>query len=735
MLVVDASGLGEAHVTRPEKTETTGWVSASGAVPSPPGSPSSQQAWPRVTVEVRADGTGVLNGRTVRAADGDVRALLIQLVSDMAAVGKTPVVVQANDPDGVSDLVVWPDGAVTDRSAPDSKPPRPAPAPPRPSLEAFAQVSSGGQEPSGGPASSSGGEPPQDAPPSERRGTWYIEGAGTAPSATAGPASLSVPGVSPEPAARPAGVPPWGVRPPTGAPGTDRGASRQTWEGDPAHPESAPVLLGPSVPPVALVETARPGRRPGSGPGGPPLNRIAAAALGARALRGRRLQQIAAVAMTGVLATMGLAAIVYTIQGRPAAGPGPAAQPLIDVPPGGPSSTVGATGSGVSGQADGVASMPTTSPAVPAAAKGAAPVARAQLPALAAAPYGFAARPAWGLIVDPGTKIAVGPGGTVFTRTPAGALAGLDGATGTVVWTATGQWGADWDGPRVTRVDGRPAVAVVSSTQLVYWSLPDTLTGSRSTVGDRPVTVPLSAGSTIEWAGPSPAVVPAGGGAAVIRDGVLETVALPAGARVLAADGTTVIAVSGGQWIRVQTGATAALQPIPTPSGLSGPPLRVEAVGADMLFAVWPKPKAKGVGHTYVLWDTRTGKTLLTKAALADRDVTSKSGMVRQLDGLMTGLGTLVVDTYAQIVRELLPEYQVRAVTPGHVIVSAKGSLIDVGMSTEPGKHGFTLHPYPAGYPLAEIPFASISRTNGGRTGLVLHSRGGLHYLLGLPSA
>jgi hypothetical protein len=333
--------------------------------------------------------------------------------------------------------------------------------------------------------------------------------------------------------------------------------------------------------------------------------------------------------------------------------------------------------------------------------------------------------PAWGLSIDARTKIAVGVRGAVYTRTPEGALVGVDSATGAIVWTAPGAWDSGWDGPWTSRIDGRDVVALVGAEQVVYWQQPSGPLPAGQQAG-QPATVTLPAGSRVTWAGPSPLIAPQTGGAAVIRGGRVHAVPLPAGAQPLAADDDAVIAVQGGQWIRGKIGRTPTVRTIPAPRGLSGQPVRVEAVGSQFLVAIWPKP-ARG-GQSYVLLETQSGQLLVQDTMDPSLDATN-GGVVRQLGGTMTAVGPLVIDTESHLVHVLLAKYRVSAVTSGHVIATSGSEVTDIGLNVN---RGFTVKPYPNGYPAENAPFAAVKGAKG-RAGLALVEESHRWVLVALP--
>jgi hypothetical protein len=611
-------------------------------------------------VELRAGGIGVLNGKELSATTGDVRALLIGLVAEMAAAGSTPVLVQAHDPQGSWDLVVWPDGVVTEQTTP--------------------------------PTTDDDG-PDRDEP-------WFIPGPpacpGTDPDAVDAPQTRAAGPVPVAPTVQRARLSTGSTAvvpvPVAGAPDDQRPAGPQ----ERAHQDG----VVPARTPTAA--TAPPGASPA----------VDSALVAARTLRGRprRAARAGSLLVPGAILAISVAAVVIT-RGRQ---PGEQGVHL----------STGATGVQTTGPAVTGSTTATTSgaPATPVTTTWPSP---SPLPSLAAAPPGYGARARWGQIVDGRTKVAVGPRGAVFTRTPTGQLVALNSATGALTWTAAGQWGTDWDGPWATRIDDRPAVALTKATRLVYWQLPEDLPTATAAPAE-PVITALAAGSTIRWTGPSPLIIPPGGGAAVVHDGAVHAVTMPAGAQALVADGTTVIAARGSTWIRSSPNTAPLARAIPTPRGVTGAPVRVDHIGSSLLLAVWPKRGRQ----SFMLIDTRAG-TPMTQAAMQPMIDVTHGSVIRQTGGSSTAIGPLVVDTERQRVHVLLPRYTVRALLPGHVIATTGGRLYDIGLSSN---GTFAVVPYPTAYPTQDVPFAVTANARG-RTALTLLPRSSDAVLVGLPDA
>jgi hypothetical protein len=204
-----------------------------------------------------------------------------------------------------------------------------------------------------------------------------------------------------------------------------------------------------------------------------------------------------------------------------------------------------------------------------------------------------------------------------------------------------------------------------------------TTAADSSSTEPQPLTVGLPAGATFSWVGPSPLIALVGGGVGVVHDAAVQPVALPAGATALAADGTTVVGVQGVSWVRSWLGSTPLARPLPRPAGVSGPPIRVEAVGANYLLAVWPRHDDH---QPIALVDAVAGQLLAQTDVPPELDITHAKA-VRQIDGALTAVGTVVVDPDLQQVDLYPSKYQVQALTPGHVTVSAAGHLNDIRLT------------------------------------------------------
>jgi hypothetical protein len=352
------------------------------------------------------------------------------------------------------------------------------------------------------------------------------------------------------------------------------------------------------------------------------------------------------------------------------------------------------------------------------------PLAAATLPA---APPGYSRQPTWAHPIADGSLTAVNQTGTVITRSPDGHLIRIDAATGATTWSTAQTYGTRWAGPWLTTIDGHAAAALTTSTALAYWPLPEATGSTAQTVG-APTTVPLPAGATVTWTGPSPLITRGPGTAAVVDRAALHWVTVPDDARALAADGQDVIASAGSTWLRSQAGATTAtVHQLPTPAGTSGPPVRVEAVSASYLLAAWPEP-AVGA-QTVTLIDVTSGQSLFQGALPAGIDITH-GRLARQVTAGLSAIGALVVDPYGKRIDALDPTYRVNALTPGHVYATKAGHPSDIRLSSD---GTFTVTPFPTGADHL-IPFATTT-TGGATTALVLTSSTTGRLLLALPAA
>lgn len=324
--------------------------------------------------------------------------------------------------------------------------------------------------------------------------------------------------------------------------------------------------------------------------------------------------------------------------------------------------------------------------------------------ALAAAAPGHSTQPLWAYGVDGAALIDLGPDGLIATRTPDGHVVGLDAATGRPQWWTTDTYVTGWAGPHLTHIDGHLVVALASRDQLLFWPVP-TVTGP---IAAEPTSVALPLGATLSWGGPSPLVVLGTSSAAVVHDGALQLVPLPAGARPLVADGTDVLAARGTTWMRAGVGATPKPHTIATPTGAIGAPVRVEAVAATYLLAVWAKSRA-GV-QTVALIDAVSGKTLVSTRLPATVDI-SRVPITRQVGGSLLGIGSFVVDTDVERLRPLMAQYKVISLTRGHIY--AKDTAMNRTVDIRIVNGEYQVIPLPPG---ADVPFGAVSAGAQGAT-------------------
>jgi hypothetical protein len=312
----------------------------------------------------------------------------------------------------------------------------------------------------------------------------------------------------------------------------------------------------------------------------------------------------------------------------------------------------------------------------------------------AVGPPSFQAKPAWAVPIAAWTKSVAADGGTVLTRDPDGRLLLLDPGTGQVRWRSSTLTRPSRDGPWLTHVDGRPVAALVGDGVLSYWPLP----ASPTVTVPQEVSVLLPADVKVTWIGSAPLVTSPGGGAGVIRSGAYRSVALPAGARALATDGSTVLAVTGTAFVRQAVGQPPAqLRDLPRPKGAGARPIRVEAVGMDLLLTVWP-PSA-GRGQIAAVVDISGGAVVIQTTLEAGVDLT-RAGVVRETAGTQTLLGSVLVDTYTKNLNVLDPRYRVWGVARGHAWALLDGRMTDIHLSR---RGDFRLEPFAAGEPAVPI--------------------------------
>ena len=318
---------------------------------------------------------------------------------------------------------------------------------------------------------------------------------------------------------------------------------------------------------------------------------------------------------------------------------------------------------------------------------------------VAVGPAGFATKPAWAVPVAQWTKSVAADGGTVLTRDRNGQVLLLDPGSGAVRRLSSTATGPTQDGPWLTRIDGRPAAALVGDGVLSYWPLPTP--GADPGPGADPAegtAVPLPGGTKVSWVGSAPLVTSAGGGAAVVRGGKYVPVSLPPRARPLATDGSTVLAVVGAQFVRQAVGApVAGLRDLPRPRGAGRRPVRVEAVGTDLLFTVWPR--TSGHGQLGALVRTSDGALAVQTDLEGGLDL-AKARVVRETAGTQTLLGPVLVDTYTNNLNLLDPRYAVRGLTRGHAWALLDGRATDIRLNRT---GDFRTEPFPAGDPALPI--------------------------------
>jgi hypothetical protein len=353
-----------------------------------------------------------------------------------------------------------------------------------------------------------------------------------------------------------------------------------------------------------------------------------------------------------------------------------------------------------------------------------------------AVPPGFDPAPVWSAPVAAWTRSVAADGGTVLSRDPDGHVVLLDPATGVQRWHSAEVTGAKQDGPWLTSVDGSPRAALVGQGVLSYWTLPSaaapapggagtgTGTGAGAGVGIR-----LPVGATVTWVGPSPLVTVPGGGAGVVRGGGYLAVPLPTGGRALAAEGTTVLAVTGATFVR-QPAGRPPVQPraLPRPKGAGARPLRVEAVGTAFLVTVWPR--TTGRGQIVGLVDVRSGSLVVQTALAASLDLTHV-GVIREAAGTQTLVGSVLVDTYTSNLNLLDPRYTVRTVTRGHAWAMFQGRATDIHLNRA---GDFTTVPFPAGE--AALPIGTVAAGDrGAATAVLVAPHGGGWIVCGLRSS
>jgi hypothetical protein len=338
-----------------------------------------------------------------------------------------------------------------------------------------------------------------------------------------------------------------------------------------------------------------------------------------------------------------------------------------------------------------------------------------------AVPPGFDPAPVWTAPVAAWTRSVAADGGTVLSRDPEGHVVLLDPTTGAQRWRSAEVTTSRQDGPWLTAVGGAPTAALVGQGVLSYWTLPPP-TAATPAAGDGRgvgggvgggIGVRLPAGAKVTWVGSSPLVTAPGGGAGVVRGGLYLPVPMPKGGRALATDGSTVLATTGTTFVQ-QPAGRPALTPraLPRPRGAGARPVRVEAVGTAFLLTVWPR--ATGRGQIVGLVDARSGKLAVQTTLAGTLDLTH-AGVVREVSGTQTLLGSVLVDTYTSNLNLLDPRYTVRIVTRGHAWAMFQGRATDIHLNRA---GDFTTVPFPAGD--AALPVGTVAAGVGGATTAVI---------------
>jgi hypothetical protein len=282
---------------------------------------------------------------------------------------------------------------------------------------------------------------------------------------------------------------------------------------------------------------------------------------------------------------------------------------------------------------------------------------------------------------------------------------------------------------------------ILSRELLTYWALPtstgaegpsgSTVTTDARSSADAPAgtSVDLPAGATASGAGTSPLVLLADHSVAVVRGGALVPVPLPAGARALAADDAGVLAVTATGWLRQSpAGAASAPHPLPTPRGASGSPLRVEAVGTQLLLTAWAA-SSPGAGQLVALFDTRTSSYVIQGTLLPTVDMRHVA-VIRESGGTQVAVGPVVVDTYAAKLDLLDPRYTVKALTRGHAWTTLSGHAVDLRL-TSTGQ--FPTVPFDAGEPALPVGISRLG-TSGAYRAVIVAPAGNGWRLFGLGS-
>jgi hypothetical protein len=218
-------------------------------------------------------------------------------------------------------------------------------------------------------------------------------------------------------------------------------------------------------------------------------------------------------------------------------------------------------------------------------------------------------------------------------------------------------------------------------------------------------------------------------GVGVIESGTYRPVALPLHGQAIAADGTTAVAVVGDAFVRQTAGRpTARPRALPRPRGAGAKPIRVEAVGADLLLVVWPA--ASGTGQLAALVET-AGGTLVAQTALDVKTDLTHVGVVRETGGLQTLVGSVLVDTYTNSIDLLDERYTVFTVTRGHAWAKLDGHATDIHLNKNAELRP---QPFATGEPVLPIGVVAAAGMRPETAVVVAPSDGGW-VLAGLPVA
>lgn len=336
------------------------------------------------------------------------------------------------------------------------------------------------------------------------------------------------------------------------------------------------------------------------------------------------------------------------------------------LPSSGPGGT--AVASGPSAPAGSGASRPGAGPAGAPAVSG--PPSLTAVPAALdiGAPPGYSTKPIWALPIASSSSTAVSADGTVVTLTPDRQLAMVDTTSGAVRWHA--RTPSQASGPYLSRIEGRPVVAMLTTSRLLYWPLTDQ---GVPTDGTGATEVALPAGAAVTWAGPSPLVTFADGSAGVVRGGTVQRVSLPTRARPLAADGLDVLAVVEADWVRQTAGqGPATPRRLAAPKGATGSsPFRVENVGGGFLGAIW----AGSSGPVVAVYDAKNGNKLVEATFPKDVDFAAAPA-VREIGSDRTVVGTALFEPSQRNLSILSSSFTPVALAPGHVYANDVSGMV-----------------------------------------------------------